>query len=82
MFLRIYDAASGQTLRLPASQLVVYNNVGTPIMVAAEFGTDRSQRIAKAGDPEFKQVLASVGFQGKVVVDELILPEPQGTRIT
>lgn len=74
MIIEFYDATTGTRLRVPATQLTVYNNQQTPIMVAAEFGTDRSQRISKVGDDDFIPTLRAVGFNGGVVAEELRLP--------
>ena len=83
MFIEAWDGQTGSPIRLSVSQLVVYNNQGTPIMVAAEFGGERSQCVAKAGDAEFERVLTAVGFgHHKVIVDEVsIPPAPPGAKL-
>ena len=86
MILEIYPAEGltrGSPLRINASQLLVRQNNGTPIMVAAEYGGDhRSQEVAKVGDPDFEYLLKKLGIHMTVIADELILPAaPSGARL-
>ena len=83
MFIEAWDATTGQPFKLAVTQLVVFNGQGTPIMVAAEFGVEGAQCIAKAGDADFDRVLKSVGFgHHKVIVEELNLsPPPSGAKL-
>ena len=83
MFVEAWDAPSGSPIRLSVSQIVVYNNQGTPLLVAAEYGIDGAQCIAKVGDDDFERVLKSVGFgHHKIIVDELNMsPVPSGAKL-
>jgi hypothetical protein len=63
-------------LRLEANQLIVRNEQGTPICVAAVFGIDRAIAVSKAGDHDFTQMLRQLGVHDTVIVDKLVLPKP------
>jgi len=65
-------SAGGEPLRLEASQILVCDKLGTPIMVAGEFGPSGSYKVAHAGDKDFNDVLKMFGYgRHKVTVDPL-----------
>jgi hypothetical protein len=65
-----------------ATRVVVRQDNGTPIAVAAEYGPPGSQVVAKAGDPEFAAELRKVGVREPVACDLLELPKPPpGARL-
>lgn len=70
-------------VRMNASQIVVYNDEGTPIMVAGEFGPNGAHKVAHAGDSDFQQTLKAFGVgRHEVVVEEIDLgPVPAGVKL-
>jgi hypothetical protein len=69
-------------LVLYVNQVVIRQDNGTPISVAAEFGGERTQAVAQAGDPDFERVLRALGVRETVVVDRIVLPPlPPGARL-
>lgn len=71
-----------QPLVLHVNQLVVRQDNGTPICVAAEFGQDRAQAVAKVGDDDFEQVCNALGVRETVICDRVVLPPPPpGARL-
>jgi hypothetical protein len=82
MIVELMPAAlgSGAPLRVEASQVVVYNSQGTPIMVAGEYGPSGAQKVAHAGDDDFQQTLKAFGVGRFEVVTEHIslAPVPAG----
>jgi hypothetical protein len=66
-----------------AGQLVVYDDNGTPIMVAGAYGPPDCYKVAHAGDEDFQRVLDYFGVgQHKVVVENLQLDgPPSGARL-
>ncbi len=72
----------GRPIRLPASQVLIRQDNGPVICVAAECGDDRSQAVAKVGDPDFRRLLAALGVHETVICDRLELPQPPpGARL-
>ncbi len=77
--LLVYDEVSKSVrpLRVQATQVVVRNATGTPILaVAADYGTSRSQIVAKATDQDFNESLSRLGLSETVRVDYLQTPGP------
>lgn len=64
------------------SSVVVRQNNGTPIMVAAEVGDGRTQQVAHVKDADFHRVLRQLGVSDTVICDTLLLPPPPlGARL-
>lgn len=61
---------------LEASQIVVKQENGTIICVAAEYGPDGAQAVAHAGDEDFNRVLDALGIKDFVVTDTLHIDGP------
>jgi hypothetical protein len=77
MLIQLTSIGDGGTVSLPVSQLVVFNDQGTPIMVAGEYGPPGSIKVAHAADPDFKQVLRAFGYgRHQIETTNLSLPEP------
>ncbi len=79
MILEIIPAggiAGSRPIRIPAGQVVIRQDNGTPVCVAMEIGEHRSQTIAKVGDPDFPKALRDAGIFEDVVCDRLELPGP------
>lgn len=70
-------------LRIEASQILVENNEGTPIMVAGEFGPPGCQKIAKVGDDDFQRTLEVFGYgRHEIIVEDLKPPAvPAGAKL-
>lgn len=69
-------------LILAACQVLIRQNNGTPIAVAAEYGADGSQALAKVGDEDFNLVLRNLGVFETVICDRIELPPPPpGARL-
>ncbi len=61
---------------LEAAQIVIRDNLGTPICVAALYGMEGAIAVSKADDPEFNTVLHNLGIRENVSVDTIKLPAP------
>ena len=71
MFVEMHDKL-GNPLRVEATQIVIYNDSGTPIAVAGEYGPDRAQKVAHAADADFAATLRAFGVaRHQVVASEL-----------
>ena len=84
MIIDVMNGISGpKPLRLEATQIVVYSDDGTPIMVAGEYGPKGAYRVAHVGDADFNQVLRAFGVQRhEVVVDHIDRASvPSGARL-
>lgn len=82
MYIEAYDGVGGAPLRAPVTQIVVFSDAGTPLLVAGEYGTERSQAIARVGDEDFERLLQALGFgRHRIQFDELHLPRPAGQRL-
>ena len=75
MIVHLTDHISGSghpPLQMEASQLLICDKLGNPIMVAGEFGPSGSYKVAHAGDKDFNDVLKMFGYhQHKVHVEPL-----------
>ena len=82
MTIEIIPRIGGQPLRLEVAQFILFNDDGTPIAVAGEFGPRGTVRIAHAGENSFPSVMNAFGYgQHKVKVDHLeVPPPPSGAR--
>lgn len=85
MIVEILPAAGlgrGEVLRIPASQMIVRNDDGTPISLAAVYGPDNSIAVSKVGDDDFQTMLRNLGVMMTVNVQRLELPKPPpGARL-
>jgi hypothetical protein len=72
----------GAPLRIPVTQVVVYQDNGTPIACAAEYGTENSQAVSMAGLPDFNRTLRALGVGMTVICDGIAMPPPPpGARL-
>lgn len=76
MIVSIIPRVGGTPITLDASQVVVYQDNGTPIAVAAEYGPERSQAVSMAGQADFQRFLRLLGVNTTVVVDRLPVTKP------
>jgi len=84
MIIDVINGIGGaEPIRLDASQVVVYNDQGTPIMVAGEYGPKGAHCVAHVGDANFNQILQAFGVQRhEVIVDHIDrAPVPGGARL-
>ena len=65
-----------EPVRIPASQIVIRQDNGTPVIVAMEVGETRSQKVAKVGDKDFNKLLQEAKIFENVDVQDLELPKP------
>lgn len=80
--LLVADGGRLRPLTVHATQVLVCQDNGTPIAVAAEYGTDASQAVSKVGDADFNTTLKALGVPHEVVCDVLDLPKPPpGARL-
>ena len=69
-------------IRINANQIVVRQDNGTILAVAAEYGTDRCQLVSHAGDDDFNDVLSKLSIRETTLYDTLTLPgPPSGARL-
>ena len=66
-------------LALEASVVLVEHDDGTAVMVAAEYGNN-DVAASHAGEADFNQTLARLGFDRLTVCDRLELDPPPSTR--
>lgn len=74
----------GKPVRMEASQVVVRQNNGTPVMIAADYGEVGNIVVASvAHNPEeFNRTLRQLGIGMTVIVDRLQMPPPPpGARL-
>ena len=77
MIVEIINLAGGPPLRVEAAQFIAYNDTGTPVVVAGEYGPPGTIKAAHVGDADFNQVLRAFGHgQHHVEVSTLHLPPP------
>ena len=83
MHVLIVDRMGGRPLKLPAAQIVVYNDAGTPIMIAGEYGPAGAIKVAHAQDADFNATLRGFGHGQIVVVAETVrtAPPPPGATL-
>lgn len=87
MRLKIYPRdglGCGLPIELDAAQVIIMQDNGTPLIaaVAAEYGPNGAQMIARFDDPDFNRVLSQLGIRTQVTYDDLALPQPpQGARL-
>ena len=85
MIIQIIPKIGGAPIAVEAAQFAVFNEAGTLIAVAGEYGPKGTIRISHAGeDPnEFESTKRAFGYgQHEVVVDHLSSPPPpSGARL-
>ena len=84
MIIEIISAAGigSAPIRIDANQVVVRQDNGTVIAVAAEYGIDRCQLVSHAGDDDFNDVLRKLSIKETTFCDTLDLPgPPTGARL-
>jgi len=73
---------NSRPLVLQVNQILIRQDTGTPIGVAAEYGGGRSQAISIVGQDDFNRMLRNLGIGETVVCDRLELPKPPpGARL-
>lgn len=73
---------AGPPLVVRATQVLIRQDNGTPICVAAHFGPDRAYAVEKVGDADFNRTLRALGLRETVICDRLELPRPPpGARL-
>lgn len=74
--LHVDERGAVSPLTLCCTQVSVRQSNGTLLAVAAEYGTDRSQLVVKAGDPDFADALRKLGISEETRCEKLILAKP------
>jgi hypothetical protein len=67
----IIEAIGKPPLKLPASQVVIRMPNGTPVSVAALFGTAESILVSHCDDPNFNANLTKLGIKETVITTKL-----------
>ena len=69
-------------VRIEAQQVVLRQDNGAPVCVAAHYGPDGCYAVAHAGDKDFNRMLRALGVEAQVVCDTLAVPPlPAGARL-
>ena len=61
----------GKPRTLEASQILIRQDDGTIIGVAAEYGPEGTYVIGHAGEPDFNRILEALGVKELVITDKL-----------
>jgi hypothetical protein len=67
----ILEAIGKPPLRVPASQVVIRMPNGTPVSLAAVFGTSDSVLVSHCEDPDFNTNLQKLGIHETVITTKL-----------
>lgn len=70
-FVEIVEQIGKPPLRIPASQAVIRLADGTPISMAAMFGSERSVIVSHCEDNNFQQNLQKIGITDTVIVEKM-----------
>lgn len=70
-FVEIIESIGKPPLRVPASQVVVRMPNGTPVSVAALFGSNSSVLVSHCEDPDFQSNLQKIGINETVIVEKV-----------
>lgn len=70
-FVEIIEAIGKPPLRIPASQVVVRMPNGTPVSIAALFGSNSSVLVSHCEDPDFHNNLQKIGINETVIVEKV-----------
>lgn len=62
----VVDGGKLRVLKLPVTQVVIRQDNGTPIAVAADYGLPGSQIVSKIGDDDFLTELSKLGINEPV----------------
>jgi len=81
MIIHILTNVSREPVVMHATQVVVFNNQGTPISAAAEYGPEGAQKVVRVGDSDFERFLKALGVGGDVRVDVVRDDVPSGARL-
>lgn len=76
MYIEVVERVGGQVVRLPASQVVVYMDNGTPVSLAAVAGPPGMVHVSHAKDPGFNRDLNLFGVPHTVIYNEIEDQEP------
>jgi hypothetical protein len=66
----------GAPVVLRANQVVIRRDDGTPISLAAVYGSEGSEAVSCVGCKDFLTLLRNLGIHTTVIVDRLKLPKP------
>lgn len=80
----VLDGAFGREppLVLRVTQVVAYQDNGTPVALLAEGGPERSQVVTMIGQEDFRRQLRAFGVASDVRCDRIVLPRPApGARL-
>jgi hypothetical protein len=61
-------------LRVEVNQIVVRQDNGTIICVAAEYGPEKSQLVSMVGQPDFERTLQALGIAERVMCSTIETP--------
>lgn len=67
---------------LAVTQVLVKNDVGTPICVAGSYGPRNTQILSVVSDQDFNDNLRKLGIAMTVICDTIHLPNAKGSRFT
>lgn len=82
MRVKILASVGQPPIILDAAVVLVENQFGEPISVACEGGAEGIYWLAHTKDPDFQQILRSLGIASTVIVDSMSAPKlPQGARL-
>lgn len=82
MIIELLPEVGQAPIRLTVSQIVVRQDNGTPIYVAAHYGPDGAYAASSVGDADFNRMLRVLGVNMTVLVEKLMLPQaPAGARL-
>lgn len=70
-FVEIIESVGKPPIRLPASQVVIRMGDGTPVSIAALFGSNRSVLVSHCEDPNFQNNLQKIGINETVIVEKV-----------
>jgi len=69
VYIEAYDNVSGKTVRMNVSQLVVYDQYGNPLALAALCGP--ATYVGHFRDKDFSKALSALGIHKTVIVEPL-----------
>lgn len=83
LYVEIAAKVGEKPLRIAATRVAVFNDQGTPLLVAGEYGPEGASAVASYQDRDFTRVLEALGFgRHQVEVDVVDSPPPPpGARL-
>lgn len=82
MYVEIVNRFGEAPLRVPASQVVIKLDDGTPISVAALYGSEGSYCISHCKDKDFNRILKTLHIDQTVICDDVSSSAPpEGARL-